>query len=157
VYNSIPVKAITDTLWLKLDATGDCWEWIGSRRRHGYGCLQIAGKQYLAHRVVYAVLVGDVPDMTLDHLCRNTSCVNPDHLEPVPMTVNTQRGYGVTANNARKSACPKGHDFDTHGYQQRKGRGCLTCRRDAGRIRARQKRAAERDARASGGKQLSIT
>lgn len=32
----------------------------------------------------------------LDHLCRVRSCVNPEHMEPVLPSVNTQRGGTAT-------------------------------------------------------------
>lgn len=46
-----------------------------------------------AHRAFYEKYRGPIADkMVIDHLCRNTSCVNPDHLEPVPPHVNSWRG-----------------------------------------------------------------
>lgn len=50
--------------------------------------------------------------MTVDHLCRNTSCVNPAHLEAVTNKENTLRGLTVTAINAQKTACAAGHPYD---------------------------------------------
>jgi hypothetical protein len=45
-----------------------------------------------AHVVMYERHVGLVPDgLELDHLCRNTSCVNPSHLEPVTHAENMRR------------------------------------------------------------------
>lgn len=128
-----------------IDATGDCWEWIGSHDARGYGLLWLDGRHQKAHRLVYAALVGDIPEQSLDHLCRNRTCVNPDHLEPVSLVVNTLRGYGMAMRNARSRTCRQGHPFDTlrdHGTG-RLARSCLTCTRAAKRAyKARQRVAA---------------
>lgn len=63
-----------------------CWVWRG----------RVDKKGYAGHRKVYQRLREPIPrDVDLDHLCRNPSCVNPDHLEPVPRTVNLRRGEGT--------------------------------------------------------------
>lgn len=73
--------------WGYVLPTGFCWEWTG-QKDSGYG--RYSGRP--AHRVTYEVLVGPIPDgLTLDHLCRNKGCVNPDHLEPVTSSENTRR------------------------------------------------------------------
>jgi hypothetical protein len=71
----------------------ECWEWQGRRNPSGYGEAGRYGKVWLAHRAVYEELVGPIPEgMTLDHLCANRGCVNPNHLEPVASYENTLRG-----------------------------------------------------------------
>ncbi len=87
--------------WSHVDATGDCWEWTAYRNPAGYGHFT---KKY-AHRVAYETLVGPIPaGLQIDHLCRNTSCVNPDHLEPVTPRENTLRSPA-----SRPRQCPQGH------------------------------------------------
>jgi hypothetical protein len=54
--------------------------------------------------------------MEIDHLCRNPSCSNPNHLEAVTRRENILRGAGPTALKARNAAithCPKGHEYST--------------------------------------------
>lgn len=98
-----------------------CWHWKGYRNDKGYGRLN----HTLAHRLVYELLRGPIPPgLTLDHLCRNKSCVNPDHLEPVTSVVNAMRGIGPAAVNARKTHCKRGHPFQN---DQRGRRHCRTC------------------------------
>lgn len=58
-----------------------CWLWTGSCFSLGYGQFHINQTPKLAHRVVYELLVGRIPDgIELDHLCHVRSCVNPRHL-----------------------------------------------------------------------------
>ena len=46
----------------------------------------------MVHRITYEELVRPlVPGETIDHLCRNPRCVNPEHLEPVPLRENVKR------------------------------------------------------------------
>jgi hypothetical protein len=70
-----------------------CWVWQRAIRCNGYGAYFLNGKTHYAHRAVYEQLIGPVDaSLTLDHLCRVRACVNPAHLEPVPVAVNIQRG-----------------------------------------------------------------
>lgn len=131
--------------------SGDgCWLWQGVTSS-GYGrVLPPKGKRRaLAHRLFYEILVGPIPDgLTLDHLCRNRVCVNPDHLEPTTLTENIRRGESPTAKNRRKTHCKWGHEFteeNTLAHAGRPGgRRCRTCERDASRERMRRKRAGGR-------------
>jgi len=103
-----------------------CWEWTSWRIKNGYGRIQLKDGPKLAHRVVYELLVGRVPPgLTLDHLCRNRLCVNPEHLQPVTMRENVLRGVGPTAINARKVNCIHGHKIT--GMTKRGHRYCVTC------------------------------
>ena len=67
-----PARSVWDRLWPRVVArdTG-CWEWQGPLWL-GYGKIGLPGGSRTAyvHRVVYAWLVGGIPEgMTLDHLC----------------------------------------------------------------------------------------
>ncbi len=76
-----------------------CWVWKGAmstpRRGPGYGQFQLGRKTATAHIVSYLWAHGadSIPaGHVLDHLCRNTHCVNPSHLEPVTQGENVRRG-----------------------------------------------------------------
>jgi hypothetical protein len=73
-----------------------CWLWGGGwDSGNGYGKVWWC-RAAMAHRVVYEVLVGPIPEgLVLDHGCRTRPCCNPDHLEPVTVAVNTNRGEAV--------------------------------------------------------------
>lgn len=94
----------------KVEFTDSCWLWLASRRAR-YGVFKLPGDERVkAHRWLWEVCNGPVPaGLELDHLCRNTRCVNPDHLEPVTHRVNTLRGNTIVAAHARKTHCPAGH------------------------------------------------
>lgn len=113
-----------------------CLIWMGSVAKSGYGFVSVNGKSHRVHRWLYIALNGDVGDLSLDHLCRVRCCINPDHLEPVTSTVNTMRGMGVTAMNARKSTCKNGHPFDFTSIRNTGApyRRCTICRKEANRI-----------------------
>lgn len=118
--------------WQKVDKGDDCWEWTGYVASHGYGKLTRDGVEVYAHRVAYEIAVGPIPDdCVIDHLCRNTICVRPGHLEAVPQAVNVLRGESPFAKNARKTHCKRGHLLDGGNVTYRKeGRVCAVCRRE---------------------------
>ena len=119
--------------WAKVVKTAACWLWTGAKYKAGYGHFSMAkGKDEGAHRIAYALMRGPIPDgLTLDHLCRNKSCVNPDHLEPCTRGENTMRADTVTARNKLKTHCPHGHPYSGENLLfARSGRSrlCRACR-----------------------------
>jgi hypothetical protein len=98
--------------WRKVpgDRTPDaCWPWLAARNAGGYGLIKIGPRSMLAPRVSYAIAHGSVdPALVIDHLCRNTCCVNPAHLEAVEHKVNIGRGIARMAGVTR---CKRGHPF----------------------------------------------
>lgn len=122
-----------------------CRHWQASVDRNGYGRFKLNGRMALAHRVAYQFFIGPVPaGACLDHLCRNRSCVNPLHLEPVSGSENTLRGGGPTAQNAARTQCINGHPFDESNTYTQGGRRrqCRTCNAAAVRRLAERKRLA---------------
>lgn len=116
-----------------------CWDWVGGTTRTGalrYGILWNNGRHHRASRWMYRLTGKTIPEgFHLDHLCRNTLCVNPDHLEPVPQRVNCFRGMAPSAENARKTHCKWGHPFgpDSVFFMRTEGahrRICKECRRE---------------------------
>jgi hypothetical protein len=106
-----------------------CWLWAGAVVGNGYGKIKVDGRLKYAHRVAYEQSVGPVPPgYELDHLCRVRCCVNPAHLlEPVTHRENTLRGGAPTADNARRTACPHGHEYYHAYFSGRPRRGCRKC------------------------------
>lgn len=150
-----PTEPIADRdpvvrFWSKVNKTDGCWLWTGATDGDGrYGAFQYEGRVQRAHRVAYMLTVGPIPDgMTLDHLCRTTLCVRPDHLDPVTHRTNVLRGEAPSAANALKTHCPKGHAYDEANtyIQATGGRMCKTCAREKGAAAQRRYRERKRSA-----------
>lgn len=119
--------------WSRVQRVDRCWIWMGYiYRRSGYGYWLVGKRRIMVHRVAYQLAKGPIPDgLTIDHLCRNRACVNPDHLEPVTDVVNVMRGFGPPANNARKTHCINGHEYtqeNTRLWMQKNNRTRRSCR-----------------------------
>lgn len=54
--NDLPVRIAS-----KVDADGECWLWTASVNQAGYGQLNWKKKIQRAHRVIYELLVGPIP------------------------------------------------------------------------------------------------
>ena len=123
--------------WSKVDASGDCWEWLAGRNPKGYGRFWRAGHMFMAHRYSYALLVGHIPaKRQIDHLCRNPGCVNPDHMELVTSRENTMRGHHRNVRLSRSNACLRGHSLtDANVLGSNEGRRCRRCNREQSRLR----------------------
>ena len=139
--NSIPLQnkeKWQHLFWIKVSVIENCWEWQGHRynwKGWKYGIYSIEGKEYKAHRVSWTLLKGEIPDgLVIDHLCRNHSCVNPQHLEPVSNAENVRRGVG----KKNKTHCINGHPYtkkNVHTYYSSKypngRRQCKICSRES--------------------------
>lgn len=134
--------ALEARFWPKVDRSAGpdaCWLWMAAKSPAGYGKVSAGGGGHLsAHRVAYELLVGPIPEgLTLDHLCRVPTCVNPAHLEPVTMRENILRGFSPMAQQARQTHCIQGHPFDAvNTYISPQGmRKCRECARARDRRR----------------------
>ena len=130
-----------------------CWLWTAACDPGGYGMVWDPRQQchVRAHRAVYKLLVGPIPDeLPLDHLCHNADetcmggptcphrrCVRPAHLEPVTHKVNINRGRAAIVNSVRlrgRTHCEQGHLFDaanTYVYPDGR-RSCRRCSAERG-------------------------
>lgn len=134
-----------DRLLRKLTYEHGCWVWTGFRDLHGYGKMFGADRkpQQMTHRVAYELLVGPIPDgLHLDHLCRNPSCCNPLHLEPVTCRENVLRGASY---RGEASACVNGHEYTDKSTLwrsdgQRRWRVCRECANERSRAARAEKR-----------------
>lgn len=118
-----PADVLVRQMMRRVRKTEACWLFTGCLNSSGYGCVSAGrrGSTVLAHRLAVIARDGFIPDgMTVDHLCRERTCVNPDHLDVVPLRVNVLRSARNTS-----VTCPAGHPHD---YRMRNGRLAKFCR-----------------------------
>jgi hypothetical protein len=119
-------------------------------RNHETGCLLWQGKLQPngypagAHRRAYAKAHGPIPPgMSIDHRydlgCRFKHCIEPTHLEAVPLIENIRRSY---AARGLVDACGKGHAYTSENtLTKKRGRQCRICQREYRRNHYRKSKA----------------
>jgi hypothetical protein len=151
---TVPIPPIVRIMRrVRIPTADGCWEWQGPKERDGYVRVGVGSRtdrtarRAYAHRITYEHYVGPIPDgLQLDHLCRNRSCCNPAHLEPVTPLENTRRGTLAAVNSSRQRAithCQRGHPFSGENlYLTPKGRRiCRACSNASARRRWRERKA----------------
>lgn len=129
---------------VRVGAPGDCWPCDGPEiLKGGYVRLSIARQRIQAHRAMWIVTHGLIPDgLCVCHHCDNPPCCNPGHLFVGTAGDNAAdrqrkgRGRGIIIGlagrlNADKTQCPHGHAYSSENTRWRKGggRACRTCER----------------------------
>ena len=132
-YNLIKKTVLERFVGFVEESDEGCWDWIGSKNSHGYGAMTIDKKSIGAHRVSYRIFNGSLEKgKVIDHICRNRKCVNPDHLRLVSQWTNSiENSNGVSALNAKKTHCVRGHELKTHAdyrkFSRQNARVCRAC------------------------------
>lgn len=105
---------------------GPCWLWTAAKNKRGYGSFSVNGRLILVHRISVVLDGRTIPAGWLsDHLCHNTSCVNPRHLEP-----KTVRGNNRNQARVESNFCHRGHEFTADNTFIKHGsRQCRQCSR----------------------------
>lgn len=140
-------EAFRRRFWERVKETDNepyCWEWKGYCGRKGYGIVGIGKRQFQAHRIAYEMLIASFPPhLHLHHLCRNTRCVRPAHLQLISAEEHSRirpYAYDPEALGPRTSSrthCIHGHLLDASNLRirPRGDRMCLTCHREQTRAR----------------------
>lgn len=120
-------------------AKGECWVWRNIAPG-AYASFRWFAREYPAHRMSLRDAGVKVPDgMDVDHLCRNPSCVRPEHLEVVTRAENIRRG-----KKGNRTHCASGHEYTPENttHSRDGARVCKTCRR-AWKLNGLRKKAAQ--------------
>ena len=113
-----------------------CWEWIGAKLKKpygNYGQIRIGtrenNKLKRAHVISYILYKGEIPNgKEIYHICRNTLCVNPDHLQAITHEENCKR-----RKDSGLQFCKHGHKYtiETTYINTRGIRECRVCRKNS--------------------------
>lgn len=111
------------------EPTSGCWLWLSSAGKHGYGRFYWPPlkRHTTAQRASYFLFKGGIPrGLEVDHICKNPSCVNPDHLRAVTKAVNLA---GRRNANGEKTHCKRGHPLAGGNLRVERygGRRCRAC------------------------------
>jgi hypothetical protein len=97
---------------IKVISTG-CWIWTGcivESRRGQYGKVQWKRKTWRAHRLLFFLNGGELKlpatRWHVDHLCNETLCVNPAHLQLLYYWDNLAKSGGRGAAGMRRKDAP---------------------------------------------------
>lgn len=98
--NLMKWPSIREAFDLRTEWQGGCLVWTGALSSQGYGQQQFRGRAWLAHRIAWTLVHGEIPEgMWVNHVCWNPTCVNVDHLNlSTPSENGVYRG-GPNRNN----------------------------------------------------------
>lgn len=140
-WNTVSVpERVAERAYTRVDIDEDgCWVSRYSTASHGYSQIgwQTSTSRHvvLGHRASWVHVHGQVPiGMTLDHLCRQRRCVNPDHLRLMSNFENARRNNGA---DFPMGQCANGHPNTdmvsvpkrSKNGQPRMGLSCASCAR----------------------------
>lgn len=122
-------------LMSRLRVDGDCWVWTGYLKPSGYGQVSLNDRMELSHVVAMFFRHGAraLSAETVNHLCFNRACCNPDHLQFASNRENTLHGNAISAHCAAKTHCVHGHALSPENTYHPPGverRECRECRRN---------------------------
>lgn len=125
-------ERILARFWSKVEKKPYCWEWRGYASP--YGSFLVRRKNLKAHRAAWSIAhTEEVPTgLVIDHICRNTRCVRPDHLRAVTQRENLLSGRTITAEQLSRDTCRNGHRLEGENLftKSDESRGCRSCERN---------------------------
>lgn len=128
---------------IRLNENG-CWLWVGKLNKNGYSTLSHMDQTVSGHRLSFETFRYKIPkNKVIDHICRVTACVNPEHLDAVSIKDNNRRAKNL---NREKTHCKRGHEYtneNTYVEHNNKGHTSRQCRK-CNALNARRRREVER-------------
>ena len=109
-------RPLAERFWKFVDKKRDneCWPWMGGVSTHGYAKFENSH----ASRWMYKLTNGDPGELVVDHICYNTLCVNPSHLQAITQKQNIHRTRRYLRNrNRTEFEC--GHPFEASNFVKR--------------------------------------
>ena len=136
----IPERVAERAATKYVEAEEGCWVSTYSTASHGYAQIGWTDKGHTqmvtAHRAAWVRHTGEqIPEgMTIDHICKNRRCVNPEHLR---MTTNFENARRTSGRDWKLGECVNGHP-NSELYWDGSRYRCKPCRRaDQARYRKR--------------------
>ncbi len=117
-------------LMTRLCVDDECWVWTGFIRPDGYGFIRLGGRVEQTHVVAMWLRHGaeSLAAETVNHLCFNRACCNPDHMQFASRRENALHGNGMAGRHAAKTHCSNGHALAGENIIPfRGGRRCRAC------------------------------
>ena len=105
-------------------ADNDCWLWTRATDKDGYGVFSVDGKYIRAHRYIWQLHYGSIPEgINIHHRCKNPACVNIVHMLALSPRQHKQLHMSEITH------CPQGHEYTQENtYIRPNGnRNCRTC------------------------------
>ncbi len=147
VIGFLDVKAILRFWGKTVLLESGCIEWAANKDYKGYGRFSLGGKTVFAHQVSWYLKNGlMLPGLVIDHLCKNRSCCNIEHLEAVNQSENVSRGHLIEIVRARgkasrKTHCKSGHLLSGDNYVMYGDKlRCRECNRISSRVYGRERK-----------------
>ena len=121
----------------KIQATSDCWKWLGYKDSKGYGGFFLNGKMRRAHRVSFEIFKEKIiGENVIMHECDNPECVNPEHLKQGLQFDNMMDAHDRNRFHAQGQIhCKRGHELKGDNlivYKNSNGRParhCIACQK----------------------------
>ena len=113
---SPPLPRILDAV----EEKDGCLVWKKGVTWNGYGRIKLNGKTQRAHRVMWELMNGPIPEgMIVLHSCDNPPCVLPDHLRLGTVKENNREAYAKGRQAEKRNRQTKKF-YEQHPERKRK-------------------------------------
>lgn len=121
---------LSKRFWEKVSikSKDECWEWMASKHRQGYGQFFVDDRIEVSHRMAWMLYYEDtIPGgKCIMHTCDNTGCCNPHHLQLGVQKQNIRDMFRKKRNNTphgESQWCSKFTNDDIKNIRTRKDNG----------------------------------